>query len=56
MNKITNFGHGYRTYLSAILMLVWAGYGFFNGTVDATTAQLIVIEALAIFGLRKAMK
>ena len=56
MNKILNLGGGYRTYLAAVLMVAWAAYGWWAGTVEVATAQLILVEALAIFGLRRAIK
>ncbi len=43
---------GYKTYAACIALAVYAVAGFIVGKVDGVTAGELVIEALAIAGLR----
>ncbi len=47
---------GYKTFIIAILWLVYAGLGFYLGELDTQTTMQHVFEALSIITLRLGIK
>ena len=47
---------GKKTYLVTAVMIVYAVAGFFLGKMDANSSVQMVFEALAVAGLRNAVK
>lgn len=48
--------NGYKTYLSALALLAFAVYGLATNHLDSATGWPLVMEALALAGLRNAIK
>lgn len=46
---------GKLTYITAGVTALWAIVGYFLGNVDAVTAGQMVLAALAVFGVRRAI-
>lgn len=56
MNRVFNFGKGKGTYVVALVTIVWAAWGWYQGTIDPVMAQQTVFAALGVMGFRRAMK
>lgn len=50
-----NFLKGKLTYLTATTTFVWAVVGFFLGHLDPQVAGSLILGALAVFGIRRAL-
>lgn len=43
---------GYKTYLVAAAMIVYAGYGVYSGSMDSNTAVDTILQGLGLGALR----
>ena len=53
--KIFQIGKGKGTYAVAVVTILWAVWGWWQGSLDPVTAQQAVVASLAVMGFRRAL-